>query len=145
MRLSGPAEAADSASLHTQADGSDELHLPSRGVDPDGLRAEPHARTVGEPQLNRPAAPCTYPGCNPACNPDCSPGCSPGCNPDCSPDCTPTYHIVSRWKSLDSVSVFGWCGSAALGGYLADRFGYTFTFLVTAAIQGTATLLQVSQ
>ena len=25
---------------------------------------------------------------------------------------------------------------------LADRFGYTFTFLVTASIQGTATLLQ---
>ena len=27
---------------------------------------------------------------------------------------------------------------------LADRFGYTFTFLVTASIQGTATLLQAS-
>ena len=30
-----------------------------------------------------------------------------------------------------------------MGGYLADRFGYTFTFLVTASIQGSATLLQV--
>ena len=50
----------------------------------------------------------------------------------------------ARWKSLDSVGVFGWCGSAALGGYLADRFGYTFTFLVTAGIQGTATLLQAT-
>jgi len=50
----------------------------------------------------------------------------------------------ARWKSLDSIGVFGWCGSAALGGYLADRFGYTFTFLVTAAVQGTATLLQAT-
>ena len=31
-----------------------------------------------------------------------------------------------------------------MGGYLADRFGYTFTFLVTASIQGTATLLQAT-
>merc|ERR1719424_907086 len=53
-------------------------------------------------------------------------------------------HTRARRKSLDSVSVFGWCGSAALGGYLADRFGYTFTFLVTASIQGTATLLQAT-
>ena len=50
----------------------------------------------------------------------------------------------ARWKSLDSVSVFGWCGSAALGGYLADLRGYTFTFLVTASVQAVATLMQAS-
>lgn len=47
----------------------------------------------------------------------------------------------ARWKSLESISQFGWCGSAALGGWLGDRFGYSYTFLLTAAVQGTATLL----
>mmetsp|Transcript_6290 Transcript_6290/g.17643 ORF Transcript_6290/g.17643 Transcript_6290/m.17643 type:complete len:243 (-) Transcript_6290:189-917(-) len=48
-----------------------------------------------------------------------------------------------RWKSLDSISVFGWCGSAALGGYLADRYSYSATFLVTSAIQLVGTLVQI--
>ena len=48
----------------------------------------------------------------------------------------------ARWKALDSVGVFGWCGSAALGGYLADAHGYAFTFLITAAIQLAATIMQ---
>jgi len=47
----------------------------------------------------------------------------------------------ARWKSLESVAQFGWCGSAALGGYLADRFDYSFTFLITAAVQGSAILI----
>ena len=52
----------------------------------------------------------------------------------------------ARWKSLESVAVFGWCGSAALGGYLADQpgVGYTGTFLYTAGVQGAAVLLQAS-
>lgn len=41
----------------------------------------------------------------------------------------------ARWKALDSVSTFGWCGSAAFGGFLADRYGYTFTFFITAGLQ----------
>mmetsp|Transcript_2307 Transcript_2307/g.4932 ORF Transcript_2307/g.4932 Transcript_2307/m.4932 type:complete len:547 (-) Transcript_2307:50-1690(-) len=41
----------------------------------------------------------------------------------------------ARWKSLDSVVSFGWCGSAALGGWLTDKYDYTFTFLITAIIQ----------
>jgi MFS family permease len=41
----------------------------------------------------------------------------------------------ARWKSLDSVATFGWCGSAAFGGWLADRYDYTYTFLITAIIQ----------
>lgn len=50
----------------------------------------------------------------------------------------------AKWKSLESVSSFGWCGSAALGGYLADQpgVGYTGTFMYTAMIQGCAVLLQ---
>lgn len=44
----------------------------------------------------------------------------------------------SRWKSLESISQFGWCGSAALGGVLCDHHGYGFTFLVTACIQATS-------
>lgn len=47
----------------------------------------------------------------------------------------------ARWKSLESVSVFGWCGSAALGGWLADKYDYTYTFGVTVALQGLATVL----
>ena len=58
-------------------------------------------------------------------------------------DCVPKS-TRARWKSLDSVGVFGWCGSAALGGYLADLHGYAFTFLITAAVQGVATALQAT-
>ena len=52
----------------------------------------------------------------------------------------------ARWKALDSIASFGWCGSAALGGYLADQpsIGYTGTFLYTAVIQGASVLLQAS-
>merc|ERR1711871_1856523 len=46
----------------------------------------------------------------------------------------------SRWKSLESIAQFGWCGSAALGGYLVDRYNYSYTFLITAFIQGTSLL-----
>lgn len=44
----------------------------------------------------------------------------------------------ARWKSLESIAQFGWCGSAALGGYLADRYGYGYTFIITACVQGSA-------
>jgi MFS family permease len=37
----------------------------------------------------------------------------------------------ARWKSLESIAQFGWCGSAALGGWLADKHGYSFTFLIS--------------
>jgi len=47
----------------------------------------------------------------------------------------------ARWKSLESIAAFGWCGSAALGGILADKYSYSFTFLITAALQGTGTLM----
>lgn len=48
-----------------------------------------------------------------------------------------------KWNSLEGVSSFTWTGSAALGGYLVDRYSYHFTFRITAAIYvlGTALLL----
>ena len=47
----------------------------------------------------------------------------------------------ARWKSLDSIMVFGWCGSAAVGGIIADAYDYSTTFLVTAALQAAGTLV----
>jgi MFS family permease len=57
-------------------------------------------------------------------------------------DFTPR-HSRARWQSLTSIVRFGWCGSAALGGVLSDRFGYSFTFLITAGIQLLGTSLQL--
>lgn len=50
----------------------------------------------------------------------------------------------ARWKSLESVSAFGWCGSAFLGGWLADQYSYTFTFMITISMQALATLIYAS-
>mmetsp|Transcript_39556 Transcript_39556/g.112189 ORF Transcript_39556/g.112189 Transcript_39556/m.112189 type:complete len:474 (-) Transcript_39556:235-1656(-) len=41
----------------------------------------------------------------------------------------------ARWKSVESVVQFGWCGSAVLGGWIGDRYGYSSTFLATACLQ----------
>jgi len=49
----------------------------------------------------------------------------------------------SRWKSLESISAFGWCGSALFGGMLADDFSYNFSFLITAAMQFGGALLYI--
>lgn len=46
----------------------------------------------------------------------------------------------ARWKSLDSVASFGWCGSAALGGWLTDKYDYTHTFFITALLQSMGIL-----
>ncbi len=47
----------------------------------------------------------------------------------------------ARWKSLESVAVFGWAGSAVLGGYLADEFGYGSSFVLTCALQALGSCL----
>lgn len=47
----------------------------------------------------------------------------------------------ARWKSLESISSFGWCGAALVGGLIADKYSYTATFSVTACFQFAATLL----
>lgn len=48
--------------------------------------------------------------------------------------------IRGRWNALDSVKSVGWSGSAILGGYLVDMYGYRSTFMLTAcaALIGTA-------
>jgi MFS family permease len=50
----------------------------------------------------------------------------------------------ARWKSLESVSIAGWCGSAFVGGILADHYGYTFTFIITIGLQAAGTLVYAS-
>eukprot|EP01065_Artemidia_motanka_P036486 TRINITY_DN44413_c0_g1_i1.p1 TRINITY_DN44413_c0_g1~~TRINITY_DN44413_c0_g1_i1.p1 ORF type:complete len:489 (+),score=109.75 TRINITY_DN44413_c0_g1_i1:53-1468(+) len=46
-----------------------------------------------------------------------------------------------RWAAVDSIGVFGWSGSAAIGGVLADRWDYRTTFLVTAGVQALGTAI----
>ncbi|KNC76877.1 hypothetical protein SARC_10646 [Sphaeroforma arctica JP610] len=48
-----------------------------------------------------------------------------------------------RWKSLQSICAVGWCGSAMVGGMLADKHGYGFSFLFTAAFQLLAVVLYI--
>ncbi|KAI2506479.1 major facilitator superfamily-like protein [Fragilaria crotonensis] len=45
-----------------------------------------------------------------------------------------------KWSSLESVNMFGWSGSAILGGILVGSKGLLFNFIVTASIQLIATL-----
>ena len=47
----------------------------------------------------------------------------------------------ARWNSFDSVTRFGWSGSAVLGGYIIDRWGYGYSFLATAICQGISALV----
>eukprot|EP00475_Leptophrys_vorax_P030614 TRINITY_DN4602_c0_g1_i2.p1 TRINITY_DN4602_c0_g1~~TRINITY_DN4602_c0_g1_i2.p1 ORF type:complete len:456 (+),score=111.65 TRINITY_DN4602_c0_g1_i2:641-2008(+) len=47
----------------------------------------------------------------------------------------------AKWSSLESVTSFGWSGSAVLGGILADQTGYGRTFLITAAMQFVSCLV----
>ena len=56
-------------------------------------------------------------------------------------DFTPR-HKRARWQSLGSITRMGWCGSAAIGGVLADNFGYSYTFLITAGVQILGMLIQ---
>ena len=37
-----------------------------------------------------------------------------------------------RWNALDSVRAVGWSGSAAVGGFLVDKYGYQRSFIITA-------------
>ena len=41
----------------------------------------------------------------------------------------------ARWRALESVTELNWCGSALVGGILADHYGYASTFLLTAGMQ----------
>lgn len=44
-----------------------------------------------------------------------------------------------KWSALESVNMFGWSGSAVLGGLLVGKFGLLLNFGVTALIQLLAT------
>ena len=46
-----------------------------------------------------------------------------------------------KCNAIDSITMFGWSGSAVIGGYLVDAYGYGVTFAATAALQFTGTLL----
>lgn len=43
----------------------------------------------------------------------------------------------ARWKALSSVTAAGWSGSAMIGGWLIDRYGFAVTFVITGALQAT--------
>mmetsp|Transcript_5888 Transcript_5888/g.8821 ORF Transcript_5888/g.8821 Transcript_5888/m.8821 type:complete len:179 (-) Transcript_5888:110-646(-) len=45
----------------------------------------------------------------------------------------------AKWSAMESVNMFGWAGSAALGGYLVDWKGIEFNFYLTAALQFVST------
>ena len=49
----------------------------------------------------------------------------------------------ARWNSLDGVLIFGWSGSALLGGILVDSIGFGTTFCLTALMQGIAVCILV--
>lgn len=40
-----------------------------------------------------------------------------------------------KWSSIDGVTVFGWSGSALVGGSILDHHGFAVVFLLTAALQ----------
>lgn len=46
----------------------------------------------------------------------------------------------AQWSALETLNMFSWSGSAALGGILVDSNGILFNFCVTASLQFLATL-----
>lgn len=49
-----------------------------------------------------------------------------------------------KWSCLDGVTIFGWSGSAVLGGMLLDRYGFRSVFVATAAMQFAGSMFIVS-
>mmetsp|Transcript_28332 Transcript_28332/g.83380 ORF Transcript_28332/g.83380 Transcript_28332/m.83380 type:complete len:578 (-) Transcript_28332:226-1959(-) len=45
-----------------------------------------------------------------------------------------------KWSSLESVNMFSWAGSAAIGGWLVQTHGIVFNFCVTATLQVISTI-----
>ena len=41
----------------------------------------------------------------------------------------------AKWASLSSITTIGWSGSALLGGFLCDTYGYGVTFFITGVLQ----------
>merc|ERR1712037_627695 len=49
-----------------------------------------------------------------------------------------------RWKALNSVTGLGFSGSAALGGWIIDAYGYGPCFVITACFQALSVPLLLS-
>lgn len=50
-------------------------------------------------------------------------------------------HERGKWSALESVNMFSWSGSAALGGVLVGLFGIVRLFAITAVIQLVSSLV----
>ncbi|KAF0718900.1 Aste57867_1400 [Aphanomyces stellatus] len=48
-----------------------------------------------------------------------------------------------RWNALEGLTMFTYSGSAMVGGYLIERHGYRFSFLITAGFYGTGLLAEL--
>jgi len=49
-----------------------------------------------------------------------------------------------KWNAVDGVTRFSWSGSAFVGGILIDKYGYGYTFLLTAGLQATGYSILIS-
>lgn len=54
------------------------------------------------------------------------------------------YNERGRWSALESVNMFSWSGSAAIGGILVQRMGLLPMFAVTAGLQWVGTWPMIS-
>ncbi|KAH7491433.1 uncharacterized protein KRP23_356 [Phytophthora ramorum] len=43
-------------------------------------------------------------------------------------------NLRARWNALEGLSVFSWSGSAVLGGFLIDAYGYRMCFIITSFV-----------
>ena len=50
----------------------------------------------------------------------------------------------ARWNSFEAVNTFGWSGSAAVGGFIIERYGYSIMFVITALMQIFAATILLS-
>lgn len=48
----------------------------------------------------------------------------------------------ARWNSLEGLSMFSWAGSAVLGGFVVDAYGYRVCFLVAAVVYTCGVLIE---
>lgn len=48
----------------------------------------------------------------------------------------------AKWSALESINIFGWCGTAAVGGYLVERFQGNVlpVFYISALLQVVGSL-----
>jgi MFS family permease len=57
-------------------------------------------------------------------------------------DCA-TRGTRAKWSAFESVTSLSWAGSAAVGGCITERYGYSTNFIITAVVQLLATLLMI--